>query len=692
MNRSIQMSRFGSFAGAVFAAVAWFGGAAQAETQYSAGSFTWDNGTTPAWGVSSGPYSSVWTAENDAVFEGTAGTVSIAAAGVTAHNLTFTSNGYIIQNNTLTLSGATPTISADLTCAISSVIDGSAGLAKTGAGTLTLSGANTYSGGTVLSGGLLLVNNSRALGTGPVTLNASAKNLRLGAGVTFTNDVTINGGIYPGGGHAAIEPVSTSSAATLSNGTITVNSAAYPVLANYNGQSLFTCMSPIVSSLSFMVRIGPVVLGGGGSYPGINFAEATVLLGADNGVATNAIVTIGGSGTLNTPTFDLAGYNQTLVGVKHNGLFLATITNSSSARVSTLTTTGTSDYTGKIAGNLALGVKGGVLTLSGTNTYGGGTTVSGGTLTANNNAAFGTNSVTLNPEATRLVINDGITVGNNITINSGTPGAGHGLIENSGTGNAVLSGGTITVTAATADGGLFRSVSTGTLTIADPIIASVAVGCRNGTVIFGGGGSYSTFIISQGTGRLGADNGLSTSAKLDLGNAVSASTIAIFDLAGYHQTLVGITRNEPTSSAIIGNSSTSSDSLLIVTGTSTYPGVIQNTLDSGTRKVALSVNGGTLTLSGTNTYTGATTVLSGTLSLTQPQALSEGTDVTVTAGAKIDLAFTGTNTIGSLTVDGVWLPANKVYGADKFPAALEGAGYFRTTTGAPAKGTLIQLN
>ena len=57
----------------------------------------WDNGTTPNWGASGGPYNTTWINGNDALFQGTAKTVT--NLNVSAHSLTFTNATWIIASN-----------------------------------------------------------------------------------------------------------------------------------------------------------------------------------------------------------------------------------------------------------------------------------------------------------------------------------------------------------------------------------------------------------------------------------------------------------------------------------------------------------------------------------------------------------------------------------------------------------------
>ena len=110
--------------------------AAQAEERYwdangsnvgAGGDGAWNTGSL-FWSESSndvlGPY---WTWNNsaldDAIFQGTAGTVTLASP-ITVHNLTFNVNGYTLTGDTLTLAGATPTITVAGTSTIESILAG----------------------------------------------------------------------------------------------------------------------------------------------------------------------------------------------------------------------------------------------------------------------------------------------------------------------------------------------------------------------------------------------------------------------------------------------------------------------------------------------------------------------------------------------------------------------------------------
>jgi autotransporter-associated beta strand protein len=102
---------------------------------------------------------------------------------------------------------------------------------------------------------------------------------------------------------------------------------------------------------------------------------------------------------------------------------------------------------------------------------------------------------------------------------------------------------------------------------------------------------------------------------------------------------------------------------------------------------------GTLTLSGTNTYSGTTAVSNGVLKVTHNQALPAATDVYIAAasGAKLEQAFNGTSTVRQLYVDGVLQVRNKTYSKASLPTALDGDGLLYVTDGAAPKGTMISF-
>ncbi|TFH35468.1 MAG: hypothetical protein E4G93_03705, partial [Dehalococcoidia bacterium] len=128
--------------------------AAGAATKYWSGDGTW-NATNTNWGTSQGgPYNvATFNTGDDAVFEGTAGTVTVSSPN-NPNSITFTVTGYTLSSGTLTLNGAGIAVNTG-TATIGSVVAGSVGLTKTGSGTLAINGTCTYSGATAINGGTL---------------------------------------------------------------------------------------------------------------------------------------------------------------------------------------------------------------------------------------------------------------------------------------------------------------------------------------------------------------------------------------------------------------------------------------------------------------------------------------------------------------------------------------------------------
>jgi autotransporter-associated beta strand protein len=86
--------------------------------------------------------------------------------------------------------------------------------------------------------------------------------------------------------------------------------------------------------------------------------------------------------------------------------------------------------------------------------------------------------------------------------------------------------------------------------------------------------------------------------------------------------------------------------------------------------------GGTLSLGGTNAYTGATVVSNGTLRLTWPECLPPSNIVFLAAGATNQLDYAGTQTVHALYINGKPKSAG-VYGQDNLSPYLSGAGFLK---------------
>lgn len=207
-NRSFKLSRTvcGALVAAATLAVAQ---GASAATQYwdlnggtaglgGAAGGTWDlsanNWSLDSTGASA---TSPWINANDAVFDGTAGTVNVdGTAGVTVGNMTFNVTGYTVTGGQLTLTGA-PTIkgSASTTTTLSAPLAGSAtGLTFLGAGggstTFTLGSNNSYTGDTVISQSA--VNFSSLANDGTNSSFGSSGTVQLGNNGSYLN-VTYTG-------------------------------------------------------------------------------------------------------------------------------------------------------------------------------------------------------------------------------------------------------------------------------------------------------------------------------------------------------------------------------------------------------------------------------------------------------------------------------------------------------------------
>jgi len=283
------------------------------------------------------------------------GPVSIASTGV------LDLNNYVQQVGVLTGSGGISMGSGNLNInnqntgsLFSGNISGTGYLYDFGTAPLTLTGDNTYSGGTLLAGCTLDITNDTNWGTGAVTWNGSGTIQLLGSFSTSKNFAT--------GGNAAIFDTNGYSL------TITGN-----ILEGNNNGSVMKN------------GLGTLTLSGDNTYnDGTTLAEGTLSLANDNALGTGGLTMDAGT-TLKAGIANLAVTNA----VALNGL------DTLNAGGVTSTFSGVISGTGTLAVNTASGYwYGGVVTLTGNNTYSGGTTIESGTIAVTSVSALGSGSVT----------------------------------------------------------------------------------------------------------------------------------------------------------------------------------------------------------------------------------------------------------------------------------------------------------
>ena len=149
-------------------------------------------------------------------------------------------------------------------------------------------------------------------------------------------------------------------------------------------------------------------------------------------------------------------------------------------------------------------------------------------------------------------------------------------------------------------------------------------------------GQATPWLISDGTLKAGAATNVFGATS-----AITVNTPGILDLGGFNQTIGSLA-----GSGTVTNSVAASATLTTGDATSTvFSGVIQD----GAGQTALTKEGtGTFTLSGTNIYTGATTINGGTLALTGGGSIANSSGVNVANAAGI-FDISGTTTGASIT-------------------------------------------
>ncbi len=313
---------------------------------------------------------------------------------------------------------------------------GSGALIKIGPGTLTLSAGNNYSGGTVIKDGTIALNgpagggtvtaNNYSLGSGSVTFQGGTLKLFGNGGSTspeygnFSRPMIVpegeTGTLLTPPRYTLSAPLSGSGTLNLEvdyvRGTMSGNWSAFQGLINISGRvanSEFRIANTAGYAGATLFLNDNVVITRSGS-------ATTIEIGALGGTSNSRIGP--GNSSSSGSSYRIGWNNQDAV---FAGRILAD-------GVNTITKVGTGNWT-----------------ISGANTYSGGTIVNGGTLTVNNTSGSGTGtaSVTVNEGATLAgngIISGAVTVNAGATISPGSPAIGTLTVNNSVT----LAGGSTT--------------------------------------------------------------------------------------------------------------------------------------------------------------------------------------------------------------------------------------------------------
>ncbi len=547
------------------------------------------------------------------------------------------------------------------------------GLIKDGLTMLILAGDNTYAGGTALNGGTIGLAHDNALGTGALTLAGGTALVALDADRTIANNVTVNGDFNiigdpnPDMGDPSVS-------LTLTGGVDL--GAADRMITVENSQLTHAELSGVVSNGGIIkAGVGTLILSGTNTYTGnTTINEGTLTLNGGAAIDDTGTVVLA-----DTAGATLAlGANETIGSLAGGGAAGGSV----SLGANTLTTGDANDtmFAGVASGSGGLTKAGsGTLTLSGVNTYTGGTSLTAGTLAIGDAAALGTG---------------GLTIGNGTVV--------HGVGMDRIIANAVTVSGDFTITSddvmdfsGTADlGAATRVITVGSNSDSafDGVVSNGGVDKQgDGVLIFAGDNTYAGgTTLTAGTLGVGHDNALGTGAltiedgttlqpegDITLANAltVNGDFIVATDPMDPAATLTltsGITLSATRQISVQDNA------------TAELSGVL-----SGAGGLTKAGNNG-LTLSGTNTYTGTTTVNEGTLTLNGGSAIDDAGAVVLADATGVSLTLGASETIGSLAGGGasggnVSLGGNTLTVGDASNTTF--AGGFAGTGGVVKQGT-----
>lgn len=620
---------------------------------------------------------------NSPIIIGSAGTLAVA------NNETVPGVGGL-AGSVLTLGGTLTEVIPSGGTSANTLINGSGALTVSGTGALYLYGANTYSGATTInSGSVIALNGSgSATGTGTVTI-ASGALLGLGGGSgvgnisgnivdngtvqlahtvssTYGGSISGTGALISGGTQEFLTGASTYSGGTtvssgtlvltnttgsgIGTGTATINGGATLQLGNATANGAITGnvvdngsltisrpdtigYNGVISGTGQVNTIGGTLqLGGLNTYSGPTVLSGSIITdGATGAFSPNSVVTLTNSSSV------YVNYNETIAGISGAS---GTGNLGSGATLTVNTSLGGGGFTGTLTGSGNLGIVGnGTQTLGGTNSYTGTTSIG--------------SSATL----------DVITTLTGNVANTGTlqffpasqqtyAGAlsGSGTLSVSGTSTLTLTGANTYTGATFVNAGTLRVAALNSLPSASQVTVSTSA-----TLDIGASDALSYLISSTGSFVL-VENGATLTLAPTLTNIIENG-----GLSGPGALLVGGTSPNAViigagDSLLGGTTINSGGTLQIGAGITTNGFIAGNIVDGGTLRFfdgnvtsggiisgtgalvqgITSQSAGITTITGANTYSGGTTVNSGTLLLGNSSGSATGTGgVTVASGGTL---------------------------------------------------------
>ena len=579
-------------------------------------------------------------------FSEAVGAVTLTDGSITGSSGTLTGTSYAVQNGSISAilaGGATVTMT------------------KTGAGTVTLSGANTYSGATTIGGGTLSVSADNNLGSAPGAATSGQLTMSNGGTLAVTTGFTLNSnrGIALGAGGGVFDVASgqalsyggiIAGANTLTKnglGTLTLSGASAYANTTVNAGTLNINNANALGNLA-----GTLTLGDGVTINNTSGGTITVL--NQKSISIGSSLNFLGSDSLNLGVGTVTFSTNTTIDVAANVLrFDGDVLGSGLGL--TKTGAGTLEFHGLTGSNSYTGntfINGGKLFLSGTSVFGGttNTTVtvaSNAFLEIGTSASVGNVTVVSRPDgwinnATNVITADivydqsGTLTANNANYNGTT------TIESGVTISTAEDFFGVVPTNAVADRIILQDNATLQATATFDIEANQGVQLTSGTgTISSAGASTALFVNSvvSGSGelrktgsgniRLLGTNTYTGGTVIDQGIIGIVSDASLGDVSGRlklnggsvvaAQTISGPTNSGTTIDAsrdlVLGNGTTSG--LQAQTGLNlTYNGVITEEGAGAAANVFIGTAGpraGTVTLGGLNTFQGTTTLNAGIL-------------------------------------------------------------------------------